>query len=143
MITSGYSKSSNSSEFNPISQKYYEMICEIIVSTTMCGMFLIFCQLSFVNNFMVKNNFSEPQNHQKLNISRPIYFKKYSYLKNPKKDLTQINWKDLFFRKKIFFLRTWRFFQDCKTLIVMLFYTKYIFLYTLYFFCKGDYLILI
>ena len=105
MITSGYSKSSNFSEFNPILQKYYEMICEIIVSTTICGMFLIYCPLSFVNNFMVKNNFSEPQNHQKLNISRPIYFKKYSYLKNPKKDLAQINWKDLFFRKKNFFLK--------------------------------------
>ena len=102
LIPSGYSKSSNSSEFTPILQKYYEMICEIIVSTTMCGMFLIFCPLSFANSFMVKNNFSEPQNHLKLNISRPIYFKKYSYLKNPKKDLTQINWKDLFFRKKTF-----------------------------------------
>ena len=54
------------------------MICEIIVSKTVCGIFLIFCRSSFINNFMVKNSFSEPKNQQKLNISRPIYFKKIS-----------------------------------------------------------------
>ena len=78
MITSAHSKSSNSSGFNPILQKFYEMICEIIVSKTVCGIFLIFCRSSFINNFMAKNNFWEPKNHRKLNISRPIYFKKIS-----------------------------------------------------------------
>ena len=78
VITSADSKSSNSSGFNPILQKFYDMICEIIVSKTMGGIFLIFCRSSFINNFMVKNNFLEPKNHRKLNISRPIYFKKIS-----------------------------------------------------------------
>ena len=78
MITSAHSKSSNSSGFNPILQKFYKMICEIIVSKTVCGIFLIFCQSSFINNFMVKNSFSEPKNQRKLNISRPIYLKKIS-----------------------------------------------------------------
>ena len=44
----------------------------------MSGIFLIFCRSSFINNFMVKNNFSEPKNKQKLNISRPVYFKNIS-----------------------------------------------------------------
>ena len=34
------------------------------------------CRSCFIDNFAVKNHFSEAQNHQKLNISRPIYFKK-------------------------------------------------------------------
>ena len=77
MITSAHSKSSNSSGFNPILQKFYK-ICEIIASETVCGIFLIFCRSSFINNFMVKNSFSEPKNQRKLNISRPIYLKKNS-----------------------------------------------------------------
>ena len=39
---------------------------------------LIFCRQSFINNFMVKNSFSEPKNQRKLDISRPIYLKKIS-----------------------------------------------------------------
>ena len=54
------------------------MICEIIVSKTMRGIFLIFCQSSFINNFMVKNNFSEPKNHRKF--SRPIYFSAHCFV---------------------------------------------------------------
>ena len=77
-MTGAHSKSSNSSEFNPILQKIYKMICEIIVSKTVCGIFLIFCRSSFVNNFILKNSFSEIKNQRKLNISRPIYFKKLS-----------------------------------------------------------------
>ena len=73
MITSAHS-----SGFNPILQKFYEMICEIIVSKTVCGIFLIFCRSSFINNFFVKNNFSEPKNQRKLKNSRPIYFLKIS-----------------------------------------------------------------
>ena len=60
MITSAYSKSSNSSRFNPILQKFYRMICEITISKTVCGIFLIICRSSFINNFIVNNNFSEP-----------------------------------------------------------------------------------
>ena len=78
MITSAHSKSSSSSGFNPILQKFYKMICQIIVSKKMCRIFLIFCRLSFIINFIVRNSFSEPKNQRKWNISRPIYLKKIS-----------------------------------------------------------------
>ena len=42
VTTSAHSKGSNSSGFNPILQKLYKMICEIIVSKTVEGIFLIF-----------------------------------------------------------------------------------------------------
>ena len=51
------SQSSNYAGFNPILQKFYERICEIIVSKTVCGIFLFFYQSSFINDFMEKNNF--------------------------------------------------------------------------------------
>ena len=113
MITSAHSKSSNSSGFNPILQKFYDMICEIIVSKTMCGIFLIFCRSSFISNFMVKNNFLEPKSHLKSNISRPAYFKKifaHRFL-----DLICTNRLGKNFFQKIFLSRTWSFFHDCKT----------------------------
>ena len=79
MITIAHSKSSNSSGFNRIFQKFYKMICEIIlVSKTVCGIFLILCRSSFINNFMLKASFSEPKNQRKLNISRLVCFKKTS-----------------------------------------------------------------
>ena len=55
-----HTKSSNFSVFNPILQKFYEMIREIVVSKTVCGILLIFCRSSFIKNFIVKNNFLEP-----------------------------------------------------------------------------------
>ena len=55
-----HSTSSNSSGFNPVLQKFYMMICEIIVYKTVGGIFLIFCQSIFINNFIVKSEFSEP-----------------------------------------------------------------------------------
>ena len=109
MITSAYSKSSNSSGFNPILQKFYEMICQIIV----CGIFLIFCRSSFINNFMVKNNFSVLKNHRKLNISRPIYFLKNSAHRFV--GLICTNKLEEFCFQKIFLSRTWSIFRDCKT----------------------------
>ena len=101
MINSAYSESFNSSRFNPILQKHYEMICEIIVSKMVCGTFLIFCRSSFIDNFIVKNNFSEPQNHPNLNISRSIYLKKipHTVLKITS---TQISWKSFFSKKFVF-----------------------------------------
>ena len=78
MITSAHSKSSKSSGFNPILQKLYEMICQIILSKTVGRILVIFCRSSFNNNFMVKKNFLELKNRQNWNISRPIYFKKNS-----------------------------------------------------------------
>ena len=113
MITSPYSKSSNSSEFHPILQKFYKVICGIIVSKTMCGIFLFFFQLRFIHNFVEKNNFSEPLNHWKLNISKIIYLQKF--LHPVLKILsTQISWRVFFFRKTFFF-RTWSFFHDWKS----------------------------
>ena len=114
MITSAYSKSSNSSGFNPILQKFYEMICEVIVSKIVCGIFLIFCRSSFINNFMLKNNFSEPKTHRKFNISRLIYFRKISAHRFVGLICTN-KLEEFFFFQKNFFSRTWSFFHDCKT----------------------------
>ena len=94
MITSVLSKSSNSSGFSPVLQKFYKMICEITVSKTVCGIFLIFCRPSFMNNFMVKNNFLEAKNHRNLNISRPTYLKK----KIPQRFVVLICTKKIFFQ---------------------------------------------
>ena len=58
LITSAYSKSFNSSRFNPISQKFHEIIWEIIVFKTVCGMF--FYRLRFVDNFTEKNRNIRP-----------------------------------------------------------------------------------
>ena len=113
MITSAYSKSSNSSGFNPILQKFYKMICEIIVSKTVCGIFLIFFRSSFISNLTVKNNFSESKNHRKLNISRPIYFWKISAYRFV--GLICTNKLEKFVFQKNFLSRTWSFFHECKT----------------------------
>ena len=78
MITSAHSKSSHSSGINPILQKFYKMICEIIVSKTLCGIFLIFCRLSFINNFMVKNSFSEKNSAKVKYLETHLFFKTYS-----------------------------------------------------------------
>ena len=102
MITNAYSKSSNSSYVNPILQKFQEVIREIIVSKTVCVKFLIFCGSSFINNFIVKNNFSEPFNNQKLNISRPTQVKKNPHTVS-KIMSAQISWKKFFFQ--IFFFK--------------------------------------
>ena len=138
MITSAHSKRSNSSGFNPILQKFCEMICEIIVSKMVCGIFLIFCRSRFINNSMVKNNFLEPKYHRKLDISRPIYFLKISahcFL-----DLICTNKLDDFFLKKFFFQGLGAFFTTAKPLNWASFFsTKNNFIL----FFKNDYLILI
>ena len=131
-VTSAYSKSSNSSGFNPILQKFYKMICEIIVSKTVCGIFLIFCRSSFINNFMVKNSFSEPKNQRKLNISRPVYFKKVSAHRFV--GLICTNKLEGFFFEKKFFQGLGAFFTTATILIwgAILFHKKII----LYFFSR-------
>ena len=95
-ITSAHSKNPNFSGFNPILQKFYEMICEIVVSKTLCRFFLIFYRLSFINNFMVKNNFLQPKNYWKLNILRPIYLKKKVSSHCFVDLFVQISWKIFF-----------------------------------------------
>ena len=139
MITSAHSKSSNSSGFNPILQKIYEMICEIIVSKTVYGIFLFFCQLSFINNFMVKNNFSEPWNHRKLNISKPIYFKKTSAHRFEDRICTN-KLDGFFFSKNIFFKDLELFWQLKNHWFGRQFFPQKI---NFILFFKGDYLILI
>ena len=81
--------------FNPILQKFCEMISEITSSKTVWRIFLIFCRSRFINNFVVKNSFSENWSHQELNISRPIYFLKNSHTIFKILQL-QISWKDFF-----------------------------------------------
>ena len=112
-MTSAHSKSSNSSGFNPILKKFYKMICKIIVSKTVGRIFLIFCRSISINNSMLKNSFSEPNNQRKLNISRPICFKKTSAHRFV--DLICTNWLEGFFFRKIFFSMTWSFFHDFNT----------------------------
>ena len=130
VITTAHSKSSSSSGFNPILRIY-----KIIVSKTLCGIFFIFFRSSFINNFMVKNNFLEPKNHQNLNISRPIYFKKIS----AHRFVGLICTNKL---EAVFFLKMWSFFRNCKTTnLCFIFFHKKWFYTVLYF--KGDYLILI
>ena len=115
MITSAYSKSSISSGFNSILEKFYEMIREIIVFKYVCGIFFIFCWSSFINNLIVKNYFSETWNDRNLNISKPIGFLKNSAHRF--EDHVCTNKVEGKIRKisKKFFSRTWSFFRDCKT----------------------------
>ena len=101
VITSAYSKSSKSAGFNPILQKFQEMICEIIVFKTVCRIFLIFCRSSFINNFMVKSNFRELKNYWKLNILQPIYFLKNLHI-NLKVLSVKISQENFSFRKMFF-----------------------------------------
>ena len=139
MITSAHSRSSNFSEFNTILQKFYKMICEIIVSKTVRGIFLIFCSSSFINNFMVKNSFVEPKRQRKLNILRPIHFEKNSAHRFA--GLTCTNKREGFFFWKKLFSKIWSFFHDCSTtnLGVIFFLKKNNFIL----FLRGGYLILI
>ena len=138
MITSAHSKSYNFPGFNPILHKFYKMICEIIVSKTVSGIFLIFCRSSFINNFIVKNSFSEPKNQRKLNISRLFIQKIF-----PTPFCRSYLYKQagrIFFRKK-FFSRTWSFFHDCNNTNLGCHFVPQKNNFILFF--KGDYLILI
>ena len=139
MITSAHSKSFYSSGFNTILQKFYEMICEIIVCKMVCGIFLIFCWSSFINDFMVKNNFSEPKNHRKLKILKSIYCKKISA--HLFVGLIFTNKLEGFFFKKIFFQGLGAFFMAAKLLILGVIFFPQKINFILFF--KDDYLILI
>ena len=112
--TSAYSKSSNSSRFKPIFQKFCEMIFEIILSKTMCGIFLTFYLfiLKKFNPFTLKKNFA----HRFEDL------------------IWQISWKDFFFLNSI----TWNFSYYCKIthLVVSVLHKRFILL------SKCDYLIL-
>ena len=130
MIASAHSKSSNSSGFNPTLQKFYKIICDIFVSKTVSAIFLIFFRSSFINNFMVKNSFSEPKNQRKSNIWRPIYFEDISahrfvgpictnklegfFLRNEGlgaffPTAARLIWASFFSTKNIFFFQGWLF----------------------------------
>ena len=93
-----------------------------------CGIFLIFCWSSFINNFIVKNSFLEPKNQRKLNISRPVYFEKISAHCFVGLICTNKR-KGFFFRKKIF-SRTMSFFHDRSTTNLASFFSTKIQFYT-------------
>ena len=114
--------------FNLILQKVYEMICEIIKSKTVGGIFLFFCQSRFINNFMEKNNFSESQNQQKLNISRNIHFKKM--FGHRFEDLICTNKLDRYFFENHFFQRLGVFSTTEKPLIWAPFFPTKNYFYT-------------
>ena len=113
VITSTNSTSSNSSGFNPILQKFYKMICEIIVSKTVSEIFLIFCWSSFINNFMAKNSFSEPKKSAKMKYLETHLFKKIPA--HLLVGLICTNMREGFFFWKKISLRTWSFFHDFST----------------------------
>ena len=82
------------------------------------------------------NSFSEPKNQRKLNISRPVYFKKISAHRFV--GLICTNKLEGFFFRKCFFQRLGAFFTTATRLIWALFFPqKNNFL----FFLKDDYLI--
>ena len=123
VITSLYSKSSNSSGFNPILQKFYEMICEIIVSSAEFFCFLVNPVLLIV--LWRRTIFRSRKIASR--ISRPIYFKKM--YPHRFEDRICTNKLDAFFFRKTFFSRTWSFFHDWKAinLGVIFFHKKLIF----------------
>ena len=118
------------------------MICEIIVFKTVCGIFLIFCRSSFINNFMVKNNFLQPKNHRKLNFSRPIYLKKISAHRFV--GLICTNKLERFLFQRIFLSGTWSFFHNCKiTDLGVIFFHKNLILYFFSRVIKSDFIIIL
>ena len=101
---------------------------EMIVYKTVCRIFMIFCRSSFINNFIVKSNFSEPWNQRNLDISIPIYLEKISA--HCFEDHIYTNKLGKFFFRKKILSSSWRFFQDCKTNdLGLIFFHKKIILY--------------
>ena len=95
IISSPYSKGSNSLEFNPILQKFSVMICEIILSKMVSRMSLIFRRSHFINNFVVKNNFFETVKSRDLFILKIFPHTILNILP------LQISWR-IFFQKNPF-----------------------------------------
>ena len=117
--------------FNPILHKFYVIICEIIVSKTVCGIFLTFCRSNFIDNFIVINNFWNLKINPNLNILKPIYLKENSVHRF--EDHICTNKLEELFYVKNFFSRTWSFFRDCKsTDLDFTFFHKKIILYFLF-----------
>ena len=114
-MTSVYFKSSNSLGFNPILQKFYEIICEIIFSKTVCGIFLIFCRSRFINNFFMKNKFSEPYKSPKVKHLEAHLFLKNFRIRFCRSNLHRSYKLEGFFFSKIFFFFQISFFRTPKT----------------------------
>ena len=95
-MTSAYSKSSISLGFNPISQKFCKIVCEIIFSRTVCGIFLIFCRSRFINSFVAKKKIFRNREITKSLISRDTFvLKKFPHTVLKILSL-QISWKAFF-----------------------------------------------
>ena len=117
MITSTYSKSSNSLGLNPILQKFHEMICEIIVSKKMSGIFVVLWWKFFWNRKIIKTT----------NISKSFYFWKISA--NSFEDLICTNNLQGYFFFN-FSQGLGAFYTNAKPLIWMLYFcTKYLILH--------------
>ena len=102
MITSAYSQSSNSSGFNPILQKFYEMICEIIVSQKVCRISLFFLSIEFYLLFYGEEQFFGTIKSLKVKYLKTHLFQKISAHHFWKLYLP--NWAgQIFFLKNIFF----------------------------------------
>ena len=90
-----------------------EIILQIIVFKTVCRICLTFCRSSFIDNFIVKNNFFGTLKKSKVKNLETHLLKK-----NPahrfEDDICTNKLKEIFFRKN-FFSGTWSFFRDCKT----------------------------
>ena len=115
MKTGAYSKSSNSSGFNPILQKFYEVICEIIIYKKLGGIFLIFCLSSFINNFFCEKQFFGIIKLRKLNYLETHLFKKVS--SHHFEDHIYIYKLEEFSFRKFFFPGLGAFFATAKPLI--------------------------
>ena len=86
---------------------------------------MVFCRSCFINNFTVKNSFLDPKTQRKLNILRPVYFKKISAHRFVGLICTN-KLEEFFFQKNLF--QGLGAFSTKKNVIL---------------FFKGDYLILI
>ena len=97
-------RSSNSLRFNSILQKFYEMICEILISRTMCGIFLIFVVRVLLMVSFWRANFGTI-----ATFSDPFIFKKFrqTVLKilSAQNKLEKLLFKIFFFKDLEQFLR--------------------------------------
>ena len=134
-----YSETSSSPGFHSILHNFHKMIFEIIYCKTVSWIFLTFCRLHFINNFEVKNNFSEPWDYQKLNISRRMYFKEISGHRFQDLICTNNVESKLFKSFFNFFPKTWSSFKIAKHVFGREFFAQKS---NFILFFKSDYIVL-
>ena len=98
------------------------MICEKIFSKRDCGVYLIFCRLRFINNFIAKKQFSGNVKSPKVKYLKANLFFKYFCTRFSRFCLYKQDRKNF---PKNFFSRTWSsFFKKAKRLIWAPFFTQ-------------------